>query len=189
MTKFVKRIRGEQGLTLIELIASLTVLSLVVGLIYSVSMFGFRSYHKVQIENSLREEADILMSSIISELYVFGPESVSQPMNIDGSDNVSRIELKRVGLDGLEVGREIMMENGNLLIRDMTTGPQAEPIDLNRGEIIVKSELIQPGSEIKLTCSNDKSTCNTGLIEINLSLEQTFENKGYPLELNSRFGF
>jgi prepilin-type N-terminal cleavage/methylation domain-containing protein len=188
MTKFVNRIRGEQGLTLIELIASLTVLSLVVGLIYTVSMFGFRSYHKVQIENSLREEADILMSSIISELYVFGPESVSQPMNIDGSDNASRIELKR-GLDELEVGREILMENGNLLIRDIRTGLQSEPIALNRGEIIVKSELIQPGSEIKLTCSNDKPTCNSGLIEINLVLEQTFESKGYSLELNSRFGF
>ncbi|HEY2492044.1 MAG TPA: prepilin-type N-terminal cleavage/methylation domain-containing protein [Paenibacillus sp.] len=187
MTKYVKRIRGEQGFTLIELIASLTILTLVVGIIYSVTMFGLRSYHKVQIENSLREEADILMSSIISELYVFGPENVSQTESKGDrvGDNSSLLELKRMDKEK-EIGREILMDSGKLYIRDIAKGADEGS---NTGEILVQSELIQPGSEVRLTCSNGKLTCSSGLIEIKLVLEQTFESKDYQLELNSRFGF
>lgn len=185
MTKFVKRLRGEKGLTIIELIASLTVLALVVGILYSFTTFGLRSYHKVQIENSLRDEGDILMSSIISELYVFGPESISTQIKTAGTiDNGTLILSKRGAVD-----REIRILQGKLVIRDKLTGSPLESTDVIRGEISVKSKLRQPESEIKLTCLNIDSTCKSGLIEINLLLEQTFENKVYPLELNSRFGF
>ncbi|OAB42957.1 PilW family protein [Paenibacillus glacialis] len=184
MAEYAKKIRAEQGFTLVELLASLMVLALVIGIIYPVMMFGLRSYHKVQIENSLREEADILMSSIISELYVFGPESVSQPASTDPfiGNNGPFIELMRVD-NGKKVEREIRMDSGKLFIRDKVNGPS------NTGEIPVQSQLILPDSELRLTCSNDKTTCSSGLIEIKLVLERTFESREYQLELNSRFGF
>ncbi|MFD1903650.1 PilW family protein [Paenibacillus rhizoplanae] len=78
MRRYVECLKSQQGFTLIELIAAITIFSMVVGIISMVTMFGFRSYHKITIENSLRDEADIIMSSIINELYIFAPERVER---------------------------------------------------------------------------------------------------------------
>lgn len=84
MRKYVECLKSQQGFTLIELIAAITIFSMVVGIISMVTMFGFRSYHKITIENSLRDEADIIMSSIINELYIFAPERVERTIDNDG---------------------------------------------------------------------------------------------------------
>lgn len=119
MRPFVKRLKKDEGVTLIELIAALSLLAVVLGMIYSVAVFGFKSYHKISVENSMRDEADILMSSIITKLYTFAPDRVIR----DGADGTGIILQKDVvDSDGSSKVKEqkITIENNALYIRDLT---------------------------------------------------------------------
>ncbi|WP_379135584.1 type II secretion system protein J [Paenibacillus sp. sgz500958] len=174
MKGFDKGIKSEEGFTLIEMIVALTLFSLVAGLISGVTMFGFRSYHKITVENDLRYEADLIMSSIITELYTYGAERVQ---NTNGG-----IELIKTGVS---TRRTIRIAGNHILISKLVGGAEvASPID-------VDSEL--GGSVISAVTTdgrpcNATTTCNSGLIRIKLDLKY----KGIEedrLEMESRFGF
>ncbi|MDG0790658.1 hypothetical protein OMP38_07160 [Cohnella ginsengisoli] len=83
-------------MTLIELIASISIMSMALLAIYGVIHFGFNTYHKVTIENSLRDEGDLIMSTVISQLYDKGATSVTQ--SASGIDIVG-VDKKRHLLD------------------------------------------------------------------------------------------
>lgn len=173
MKEFARRFKSEEGLTLIELIASLTLFAMVAGLISGVTMFGFRSYHKITIENALREEADLIMSSIITELYTFGPEQVR--------NTVGGIELLKAG----SPPRTIEVTEKEIVInRNATTPDSGSPI-------AVRSELGDSSISATRTDGNACSTnsvCDSGLIRINLVL--AYEGKEEDkMELLSQFGF
>lgn len=118
MRPFVKRLKKDEGVTLIELIAALSLLAVVLGMIYSVAVFGFKSYHKISAENSLRDEADILMSSIITNLYTYAPDRVIR----DGTDGTGII-LQKDYVDSNSNNkvkeRIIKIQNNALYIRDL----------------------------------------------------------------------
>ncbi|THF76947.1 prepilin-type N-terminal cleavage/methylation domain-containing protein [Cohnella fermenti] len=167
MNKFASRLRKEEkGLTLIELIASLSILSTVMIVLYGVVQFGFNSYHKITIENSLRDEGDLLMSSIIAELYELGPTKVSK---VGGE-----VLLERDGLT-----HRISIEEGALHISDSSGGD---------GRIETASEVLD-SSEIAVICPSGISECGSGLIEIKLELAQSYGGREQTMELSSKFGF
>ncbi|MNU56413.1 hypothetical protein D3C71_455100 [compost metagenome] len=124
MRPFVKRLKKDEGVTLIELIAALSLLAVVLGMIYSVAVFGFKSYHKISVENSLRDEADILMSSIITNLYTFAPDRVIR----DGTDGTGII-LQKDYVDSNSNNkvkeRILKIQNNALYIRDLTVAESA----------------------------------------------------------------
>lgn len=178
MKKFVDIAREEKGLSLVELIASLSILSLVMGTIYAVITFGFTAYNKVTVENSLRDEADILMSSVMTQLYTYGPEYVSNIMNENG------IELSRTTkLNNAEIPRkQIKIYNAGLYIAESTAANGTGKVDH------LKSTLLD-GSSIQLDCGN-ASACRDGLIKITLVLEQEDQKQvKHQLKMESRFGF
>lgn len=187
MNRYVKLLKQEEGLSLIELIAALTILSLVMGTIYGVITFGFSSYNKVTVENSLRDEADIIMSSIMTELYNVGPTTIESLMDdvkmkeigikltrkdlIDATTSVSRIYVADKGED----------EKTQVMIGDPTSPmTSVKPIEIN-------ADL--KGSKIELECGSILA-CHSGLIVVDLHLQQK-DNKGivHSLNLKSRFGF
>ncbi|OAS13901.1 PulJ/GspJ family protein [Paenibacillus oryzisoli] len=178
MSKFVKLIKNDQGMTLIELIATLTILSLVMGSIYGVITFGFTAYNKVTVENSLRDEADILMSTIMSELYTYGPTSVRNNVN----DNGLTLERKGTFVTETVPNKQILIKNGTLFIKNDT---DAEGI----GAISdLKSHLLA-GSKIELDCGRATS-CTDGLISIVLVLQQSDQKQQlHQITTESRFGF
>lgn len=178
MKRFVDFAREERGLSLVELIAALSILSLVMGTIYSVITFGFTAYNKVNVENSLRDEADILMSSVMTQLYTYGPEYVSNIANENG------IELSRTTQPNNVVipSKQIKIANSSLYIADSTA-----PIETGKVDNL-KSALLN-GSSIQLDCGN-ASACRDGLIRITLVLEQEDQKHiKHQLKMESRFGF
>ncbi|MFC5453090.1 prepilin-type N-terminal cleavage/methylation domain-containing protein [Paenibacillus aestuarii] len=176
MKRFVKWMKQEEGFTLAELIASLTILGIVSGTIYAVITFGFNSYNKVTVENALRDEADLIMSSTMTELYTLGPTSIKQVT--DG------IELTRTEKD---LEGHTITHNSQIMLKELSgkvglfTGETGKPATID-------ADL--SGSTITLDCSGKASECSSGLIEIDLHLAQN-DNRGtvHRINLTSRFGF
>ncbi|MDQ0192159.1 PulJ/GspJ family protein [Paenibacillus wynnii] len=177
MKKYAERLKSEQGFTLIEMIAALTLFSMIVGIISMVTMFGFRSYHKITIENSLRDEADIIMSTIINELYTFAPERVENTTLTNG------ITLKK----GSTTDEVITFSQGSLVIGAITDEP-----DPDDPRTAIHSTLT--GSVISSTSADGRTCqatfpCESGLIKIKLKLAQEYDGRTYTMELESKFGF
>ncbi|QUL54529.1 prepilin-type N-terminal cleavage/methylation domain-containing protein [Paenibacillus tritici] len=182
MRKYVDRLRSQQGFTLIELIAAITLFSMIVGIISMVTMFGFRSYHKITIENSLRDEADLIMSSIINELYIFAPERVELTSSSDGI----LLKKRKSDTDLTQEVVKIAFTQGKLVIGAETDAPS------NDSRTAVKSDLT--GSFISSATPDGRfctsaSPCDSGLIEITLELAQAYDGRDYTMEMKSKFGF
>ncbi|AIQ61255.1 PulJ/GspJ family protein [Paenibacillus borealis] len=197
MRKFVDLLRREQGFTLIELIAALSLFSLVSGLIYGVMMFGVQSYQRVTMENTLRDESDLLMSAIITEIYTFAPSTVR-------SDTNQTIFLQRDNINGGTDEVEIGIAGGQLVINEIPASNPASnqgtpdpadslatpvPADTYNTRTSTDSKL-GPASSITLECSaNTIQPCESGLLNINLSLVLQRGDNTRQLNLESKFGF
>ncbi|MCM3627145.1 type II secretion system GspH family protein [Paenibacillus glycanilyticus] len=174
MREFVKRWRkDEKGLTLVELIAAMTLLSIVAGIIFSVVTYGIKTYSRIETENALRDDADLLMSSIITELYSYGPDSIAR--DDDGiilvRDNGTKEELR------------IFFEDRQLHIGDRIVDTRSA-VELPDQAVPAAS-----ASAIQLTCRTSADECSSGLIEIRLVLEQNRIGRDQQLTLESKFGF
>ncbi|MBW4081637.1 type II secretion system protein J [Paenibacillus sp. S150] len=181
MKKFVNSLRSEKGVTLIELVVAITLFTTVAGLIYGVMMFGIRSYNQITVENRLRDDGDLLMSAIITEIYTFAPDMISSDSGLDSDgNNWSLITLRHSGSGADD--KDIVIREGALYIvpSGSVTGEQDSRISID-------AEL-SPTSNIILNC-NDVGTCESGLININLNLLKLYGGKDYTLNLESTFGF
>lgn len=172
MKKFADLLRREQGLTLVELITAIALFAMVSALVYAVMSFGLRSYHAITAENKIRDEADLLMSAVITEMYTFAPETVSQTP--DG------ILLKRSSSASGNNEETIEIRDGKLSIR--SASPSSADI---RTDI---TATLAADSEISLKCSTT-TACSSGLLNIQLHLVSATGGKDFNLSLNSTFGF
>ena len=202
MRRFADRLKSEQGFSLIEMIAAMTLFSLILGIISMVTMFGFRSYHKITIENSLRDEADIIMSTIITELYTFSPEKVENTAT--GLKLVKGNEERLISLQQEQVPADSTSDTGE------GTGGSTENESSSGGKTqIILSDVINQhstneritgiisdlnGSSVSSSLLDGRSCvisspCQSGLIDIQLVLTQYYDGRAYELNLNSKFGF
>ena len=60
---------NEKGLTLVELLTTIVLMSIVGTLAYSLLSQGYSNYQRVNAESELRDEADIIMSTLIRDLF------------------------------------------------------------------------------------------------------------------------
>lgn len=68
----------ERGLTLVEVLATFVIMAIVGFVAYSVLYSGFRTYDRVKIEAGLRDEADLIMSELVSEMFVIKESEIAQ---------------------------------------------------------------------------------------------------------------
>lgn len=64
-----KKRKNEAGLTLIELLASIALISIISILLFSLITKAIENNNKIHAETILRDEADIIMSKVIKTLY------------------------------------------------------------------------------------------------------------------------
>lgn len=194
MRKFVKHLRRQEGFTLVEMIPTLLLLAMVMSMIYGVANFGMRSYHQIKVENALRDEGDILMSSIITELYTFSPDRIRQLTN-NGKNIGIRLERDIAGTSsaGTMEALNIYLQGGSLYIGNLQTISSAsasaistisQPTDQLRA---VQSK-IGDSSFIQIQ-ADGRTVYTSGIIQINLALSQTVQGQSKSLALQSNFGF
>ncbi|NQX47217.1 prepilin-type N-terminal cleavage/methylation domain-containing protein [Paenibacillus tritici] len=175
MKRYANTAEYEGGFTLIELIAAISLFAIVAGIIGSVTMFGFRSYHKITVENKLRDEADLVMSSIITQLYTYGPEEIQ-------STN-SGIMLLRSDSDPLR----IQVDGNDIEIGDSRIGPGSTAA-LHLDSALAGSTIAV--TKVDENISNPNALYESGLVRIQLKLNyKGGASEGDELNVDSQFGF
>lgn len=81
MNKLLRFIKNNQGITLVELLATLVIVSIVGTLTYSVLFQGYSNYQRIQVESELRDEADLIMSSFIKEVFLLKNSEITVVSN------------------------------------------------------------------------------------------------------------
>ncbi|AXH99325.1 type II secretion system protein [Sporosarcina sp. PTS2304] len=74
----MNNIRNQRGLTLVELLATLALIGVITTFAFSILMNGIRASNNIQIETSLRNEADVIMSSFIRTVYTMKESEISE---------------------------------------------------------------------------------------------------------------
>ncbi|MCK6257930.1 prepilin-type N-terminal cleavage/methylation domain-containing protein [Fictibacillus sp. KIGAM418] len=65
----IKRIKNEGGLTLVELLLSLSIMLIISAVAYFVFLNGLNSYKKTYTETLIRDEADVIMTQFMNVVY------------------------------------------------------------------------------------------------------------------------
>jgi len=193
MRKFVDRLRRQDGFTLVEMLPTLLLLAMVMSMIYGVAHFGMRSYNQIKVENSLRDEGDILMSSIITELYTFSPDRVRQ-LTVNGKNIGIRLERDPAiasGTTGTIEVLNIYMQAGSLYIGDLQSVSSSSTVtSIVQPKDQVRAIQSQLGDSSLIQIQSDGRTVYTsGIIQIKLALSQKVQGQNKSLVLESNFGF
>lgn len=192
MRKFVNRLRRQDGFTLVEMIPTLLLVAMVMTMVYGVAHFGMRSYNQIKVENSLRDEGDILMSSIITELYTFSPDRVRQ-LTVNGKNIGIRLERDPAITSGTGTieALNIYMQAGSLYIGDLesiSSSSTVTSIVLPKDQVRAVQSQLGDSSFIQIQ-SDGRTVYNSGIIQIKLALAQTVQGQSKSLVLESNFGF
>lgn len=202
MQKLFAKWRREEGVTLIELIAVLSIMGLVLGIISTTIFFGFRSYNRISVENNLRDQGDIIMSSIITELYTFAPDRV-YPLTDAKTNRVYGLQLVNDNADGTETVDKIIITSGDdgrgqLEIHKASvtsSDPAAAPTDpyestrIQGGHLLVSDTNTQSSIVLEGDGLNVFGYLETGLVNIKLVLQTDAGADSSEVTLESRFGF
>lgn len=181
MKKFVNKLRSENGYTLVELIAAISLASIIAGIIFTTITFGVNSYQKIQIENELRDEADLVMSTVISELYTFSPKEIEK---FDDGDQHGIKLSSGPDIRKLYIEKNSISSTGTLYIN-------GKEFDI-RSNIVIDDLDETKTSSISIKCGSTsvyEGKCSTGMINIRLTLSQEQGGHIGQLTLDSKFGF
>ncbi|ACJ33000.1 prepilin-type N-terminal cleavage/methylation domain-containing protein [Anoxybacillus flavithermus] len=189
----MKVFANERGLTLIELLVGLAITSIIAASAYGVFTAGTKAYKRIGIENQLRSEADILMTTMFNELYAFAPDGLkTDESNDDTLTFVNEIKKEIDTNTGLVEDRE---QAGQTL--QITIDKTNEALLINGNQVTPSNlRIVSDQSKLTYTCVRaQQNVCKSGVISIRLSVQDNdHRNPDDPLyiepfTLQSQFGF
>jgi prepilin-type N-terminal cleavage/methylation domain-containing protein len=197
---FVKRLTpNERGVTLIELLATITISSIALSVIYGVFITGLNLYNKIAIEGQLRDDADYVVSRIMNKLYSLPFDHIEYCPNSPEGTCITLVNDKYIGIDPynndrfLDINPEKKYEDenknpvsteSNIKLVETETGFYQFKID----DEILSTQANFKGSTITFQCSKEQNgNCVSAIIDIDLSVQHPRTNK--TLHLASKFGW
>lgn len=218
MRQFAKRLGSQEGFSLVEVLAALVITAIMAGVIYGAALFGFRSYLQINADNLLRNNGDILSSSIITQLYSFAPERVrqitsnGQPIGIrlERASQAAQaksgdMEMSDIYMYGgsLYIGnvQQISSVNKSLLSSNLDLPVQTVPgqslhddnhdgiDDLAKAISLQGNIQLDRNSIIAIDSPDGSSFYTSGIINMVLHLSQDVQGNDHQIALESSFGF
>lgn len=209
---------SNRGVTLIEVLITLVIMTIVSAAIYGTFTTGLKLYQKIAIEGQLRDDADYAVTMILNEMYDNPPSYIvnTLPAELPDVSNKKGIELVRyedkkitdnyIIEDSTAIKQDLLIyfENDNLYLEKIektTNGTETTINTVEKTEISSESSQYDSNaSSISLDpnpdfCSAESTTtCVHGRIEITLVMKDrehgtTSLLKTEPLKLISTFGF
>lgn len=178
-----KRLKNEKGLTLIELLASIVLISLISIFIFSITSKAIENNRIIQHETVLRDEADIIVSKFIKTLY-----STKQGYIIrNQTDNAGNSYIEVTD----EISKCLRNDAGNL-ITESACNTTLKPIGFKTSKGVTKIHILdeeytvsQTNIQILPSSKVNGDPKNTSVYEIQLTLQITHKrgNKEIPKEM------
>lgn len=189
----MKVFANERGLTLIELLVGLAITSVIAASAYGVFTAGTKAYKRIGIENQLRSEADVIMTTIFNELYAFAPDGLKE----DESNDYTLTFVNQVKKEiDTNTGLVEEKEKGNETLQ-IIIDTSSETLQINNKQITTSNlRIIPEQSTFTYTCMRkQQNVCKSGIISIRLSVQdndhRNLDDPLYiePFTLQSEFGF
>jgi len=120
-----KLFHTSKGMTLIEVLATLALISVIGLTIYSVLFGSLKTYDRIIDENELRDEGDYIMANLISEFFVLKSSEITERKLPQSGTNHYYLVNK--------AGKKIGIYNSEITIND-------QPISLTNDDIILTNE-------------------------------------------------
>jgi|GEM_PF-2422021 len=214
----MKRIISTQhGLTLIEVLVTLVIMSIVSGVVYSVFTTGLKLYQKIGVEAQLRDDADYVATMILNEMYNYPPNYIKEYDDKDGGKGIELVryfpkEVNRYLVDDVKTDdgkikiqrrQLIYFKDDKFFIETFDTEIMDDGTEkTNESTTELSSESSKfttkddESSSIRISCTKPEliDQCPHGTINLDIVIgenKERFSNllKTEPLELESSFGF
>jgi hypothetical protein len=184
---------NANGLSLVELLAAITISSFILVSIYGVFFSGLNAYKRIYIENELRSEADYLVATIMNKLYQFSPDGLNME---ETTDQQLQFVTDRQKVINPSVG---MVEEQKTDRKTFTVSLQqdTDTVLLN-GEQLSSAHLkiVSSQSELSYRCAKqEENICRSGVVTIMLTVQDRDHDDPNdllyikPFTLKTEFGF
>lgn len=131
-----KFILSQKGLTLVELLAALSILSIIGIITYSVLFNGIHTYERTMEETKLRDEADYIMANFIDEFFSLKMSDIDVKLLPDESNNISYLTIIKENGE-----KQLGFKDGKVLLIDRELEPLDSNVEIsNESKIIATSE-------------------------------------------------
>lgn len=164
---------NENGLTLIELLATLVLLSIVSVLSYSIIFQGFNNFQRTKIETELRDEADLIMTNLVRDLFVLKASETTLNNSCSNGLNTSHINI--IKKDPLNASNTTTYKTGFENSKIIVKGQQVKFYEEN-------IELLPPTCSPSSPTSITKTEKGTGYI-----IKFTLKSKNSKKKLELQF--
>ncbi|MBP0725412.1 prepilin-type N-terminal cleavage/methylation domain-containing protein [Bacillus sp. RG28] len=206
MKLLIKRISNQNGLTIIELLAALSLLSMVLLSMNGLFNLGLKTYNKVTVEASLRDEADYVVAMVLNQLYSTHYDDI-KPSN-DGSLTFSAFKQPIINqyddfantnedISNLAQIGTLKIENGTIQYTTLSDKNEQQAQKYQTDSSIHLTEK----SSISMTCTKQESTilisngtktsvatCKSGILDLNLVFESNHSDIK-PYTVKTEIGF
>lgn len=145
----MKKMNNEFGLSLPELLATFVIMSIISVIAFSIILSSFKTYERVNIEEKLRDEADIIMAHLVGNLFTTKESDIVNKHMSQNSAGNYYVELKDGDIVGFFNG-EVYSREGKLTVL------QDEGIRL--GEKTKIEQVSKTGFFIQLNLVHEKSS-------------------------------
>jgi type II secretory pathway pseudopilin PulG len=186
-------VNNANGLSLVELLAAITISSFILVSIYGVFFSGLNAYKRIFIENQLRSEADYIIAAIMNKLYAFAPDGIA-------IDQATKTQIVFVN----DKQKDIDPYLGFVEEKPEPT-PETLTVALQDGSIAIDGKqlhsdhlkIVADQSEFSYTCAKqeEENICRSGVVTIRLTVQdRDHDDPGdllhiNPFTLKTEFGF
>jgi prepilin-type N-terminal cleavage/methylation domain-containing protein len=187
-------VNNAKGLSLVELLAAITISSLILASIYGVFFSGLNAYKRIYIENQLRSEADYIVATIMNKLYAFAPDGIEMDQGQTTNAQIIFVNDKRKDIDPylgfVEEEPEPTPEKLTVALQDGSIAIDGEWLHSDRLKIVAEE------SRFSYTCAKqEEKICRSGVVTIKLAVQDRDHDDPddllyiKPFTLKTEFGF
>jgi hypothetical protein len=184
-------VNNANGLSLVELLAAITISSFILVSIYGVFFSGLNAYKRIFIENQLRSEADYVVATVMNELYQFSPDGLDMKETTDQ-------QLQFV------TDRQKVINSSVGIVEEQKTDRKTLTVSLQQNTVLLNEEqlhsdhlkIVSSQSELSYRCAKqEENICRSGIITIKLSVQDRDHDDPdgllyiKPFTLKTEFGF
>ncbi|BCB05011.1 PilW family protein [Bacillus sp. KH172YL63] len=186
MERLKAKTSDNRGITLIELLVTLTISSILLPVTYGAIITGYKVYEKVSIDTQLREDADYVSAMVMKNLYSYPFDSVEgcAPDSTSCITFVNNTEKKVTPYSGKSFYE---VEDGAIQ-QDAQTLQLVQVGDKHQWSfngVILETPSDFTGSTVSTSCT--ASPCKDAMITLHFDVSHPHFDK--TLQLESNFGF